>query len=95
MKYHTRHQYIKETGKRISKGAWERLNRAYAVHNTTGVMTGEYDADGNLVGIRPQYTLVVHQETPKHNRKISLRDRWGVNTKRSRYREGAEVGIMK
>jgi hypothetical protein len=28
----TRHQYIRETGKRISHGAWERRQRAYEVH---------------------------------------------------------------
>ena len=29
VKYRTRHEYTAKTGKRISKGAWERLTRTY------------------------------------------------------------------
>lgn len=32
MKLHTRREYMEKTGKRISRGAWERMNRLYDVH---------------------------------------------------------------
>jgi|8_EtaG_2_1085327.scaffolds.fasta_scaffold01028_7 hypothetical protein len=33
MKLHTRLEYMEKTGKRLSRGAWERMNRLYDVHS--------------------------------------------------------------
>ncbi len=73
--YHTRHQYAAKLGRRVSRGEWERLNRAYDVHHANGRyrLVGR-DADG-----RPNYTavltVVLKPETTKANRKVSLGDR--------------------
>lgn len=93
MKWHNRHEYMQKTGKRISRGAWERLNRAYDVHH---VATRRYfqghDVDGNEKWLTKKcYTYVLTPETTKANRKVSLRDRFNKLSKRSRYNNSTPV----
>jgi hypothetical protein len=96
MNYHNRHDYMKKTGKRISKGAWERLNTAYDVHKA---LDREGREKFRIVGRddegKPMVTLsttnVLKPETTKANRKVSLRDKYGVRTKRARY-AGKPIG---
>ena len=85
MKYHTRHEYIALTGKRISKGGWERLNTAYDVHHSNN----RYMRVGD--GVIPCVTYVLMPETTKANRKVSLRDKYNKNSKRERYK-GKPIG---
>ena len=85
-KWHTRHQYIKETGKSISRGGWERLNRAYDVHLSKQYVDRK---SGQLVS---RFTHVLMPETTKANRKVSLRDRFTPRSKRSRFNERTKVG---
>lgn len=101
MKFHTRHEAMELLGRRISKGEWERMNRAYAVYPQHKLQIVGYEKtpagsnDTTKPLVRQCLTLVILPETPRHHRKVSRRDRWGVNTKRDRYREGKEVGIVK
>lgn len=93
-KYHSRHDYVRRTGKRISRGAWERLNRAYEVHIVPGKLrfVGR-DEDGKLV-VGPVFTLVNHRETPKVFRKVSMSNRFMKGGTRTRYL-GEGAGIIK
>ena len=86
MKYHTRHEYIEKTGKRISKGAWERLNRAYDVHLSK---VTHFNGQERL-----HVTFVLKPETTKANRKVRLMDRFGERSKRERYK-GEPIGSVK
>ena len=93
-RYHSRHEYISKTGKRISKGAWERMNKAYAVYPQQKIQIVGYDAAGKPL-VRQCQTLVILPETPRHHRKVTRSDRWGANSKRARFAEGNEAGIVK
>jgi len=84
MKFHNRHDYMAETGKRISRGAWERLNRAYDVHISKTVFRG-----GQLVH---RFTYVLMRETTKWNRKLSMNERFGAHSTRSRFIPSNKVG---
>lgn len=104
MKFHTRHEWMHAHGRRISKGAWERMNRAYAVHTAKDdrgtpkmrVCGHRMNAQGEMEPLlTPCLTLVLLPETPRHHRKVTRRDRWNENSKRSRYREGEHVGVIK
>ncbi len=94
MKFHTRHDYISKTGKRISKGAWERMNRAYAVYPQNKLQIIGYQDDGKPI-VRKAQTLVLLPETAKHNRKVPMRDRFTPRNKRARYPQGEEAGVVK
>ena len=92
VKMRSRHDYIRETGKRISRGAWERLNRAYEVHIIPGklkIVDYEKDEDGNNIlskpMLAPQTTNVLMRETTKCNRKVSMRNRYMEDGTRRRY----------
>jgi hypothetical protein len=74
-----------ENGRRISKGAWERMNRAYNVHHVKSSLL----PDGTVV---PRFTWVLMPETTKANRKVSLRDRFSSNSKRARFTDKNKVG---
>lgn len=92
IKMHTRHEWMRKTGKRISRGGWERLNRAYEVHHgrggtpklrIVGYETDEetgarvLDKDGlDKPLFLPCLTHVLMRETVKCNRKVSMRDRY-------------------
>lgn len=92
--FHSRHDYIRKTGKRISRGAWERMNKAYAVYPQNKLQVVAYDDAGKPM-VRRCQTLVLLPETPKHHRKVTRMDRWGLLTKRARFPEGEEAGIQK
>lgn len=100
-KWHTKAEYVRQTGKRISRGAWERLNRAYEVHIVPGklkIVGYEKDEDGNNIlskpKLGPQTTNVLMRETTKCNRKVSMRNRFGSDGTRCRYL-GKPAGITR
>ena len=100
--FETRHQYIARTGKRISRGAWERMNRAYAVYPQFNdkrqpiVQVVGYDKAGKPL-VKQCVTLVLLPQTAKHNRKIFFnRDSaHEPNNERSRYADGKQSAIAR
>lgn len=100
-KFKSRYAYMSETGKRISRGAWERMNRHYAVYPQKKLQIVGYeknpDGSNNLSKplVRQCQTLVLLPDTPKHSRKVTLGDRYMPNRKRARFPEGKEAGIQK
>lgn len=107
IKMHTRHQWMRENGKRISRGGWERLNRAYEVHIHPGkarIVGFEMNEDGtyrvNEKGQRipklgPCFTLTLLRESVKCNRKVSMVDRYDKDrSKRQKYL-GEPAGITR
>ena len=76
MKMHSKREWEAKHGRRISKGAWERLNRLYEVHICKGkARIVGYDDTGNpLFG--PVCSMVLARETVKCNRKVSMTDRY-------------------
>ncbi len=96
IKYHTRHEMMARTGKRISRGAWERLNRAYNVYHvkTQRVLVGFNEKGDHVYEIRKSFTCVIHPETTKAHRKLGIRERYRPElTKRARYDPQKAVGI--
>jgi len=95
MKMHTKSEYEKTLGHRVSKGAWERLNRAYEVHLHPGKFKKVgFDEAGKPV-FHQQATLTLLRETPKCNRKVSMRDRFmPIESKRSKYLD-KPAGVVK
>lgn len=90
MKYHTRHEYIAQTGKRISRGAWERLNRAYNVHLMKQKWVWGPEGKPHVVGC---FTHTIMNETPKAFRKLGMRERFRPEgTKRARFTKQNTVG---
>lgn len=99
MKVRNKHDYMRETGKRISRGAWERLNRVYNVYlvKTTKVRTNRVDKFGNPIYVNVNsYTYVIHPESTKAHRKLGIRERYApALTKRARYVPEKAVGVAK
>lgn len=92
---HSRHDYIRETGKRISRGAWERMNKAYlAWPQKSGRVIG-YDEAGKPV-IRRNVTITLHPMTPRWNRKVLLDPRrTGAHNCRMRYHDTDKAAPFK
>ena len=85
-KMHTKRQYERTLGHRVSRGHWERHNRAYEVHvvKDKAQIVG-YDKKGEAL-LGPCLTLTLMRETTKCNRKVSMRDRYMPGeSKRTRY----------
>jgi len=78
----SRKQWMLDNNKRISRGAWERRNRAYDVHRSALKRA----PDGSLV---PKFTWVLMQSTTKYFRKCLLshgRKRFTAETKVGEHR---------
>jgi len=88
VKMHTRSEYANKLGRRVSKGEWERHNRAYEVHLQGSVIHEGYfvdDAGKKLPKLRQAATHVLMRETTKCNRKVSMGNRYGTHGTRARY----------
>ncbi len=90
LRRHDRHSYMRKTGKRISRGAWERLNRAYAVFLSKKKTIKTKDG----VKIIASFTHVLMPDTTKANRKLSMSDRYSPKSKRERFK-GEPVGYTR
>jgi len=93
-KFHTRHEVASKLGRRVSRGEWERMNRAYEVYHAKDF---EGKRSFRLFGkdIRPCVTHVLMPETTKANRKVSLGDRFNEDSKRARYNLDKPVGVIR
>lgn len=88
VKMHTRSEYANKLGRRVSKGEWERRNRAYEVHlQDSWIHEGYVIGEGGekLKKVRRAETLVLMRETTKCNRKVSMGNRYGKHGTRARY----------
>ncbi len=98
MKFHNRHQKMRELGRHISKGEWERMNTVYNVFHVKTVrrLIG-HDAAGNpKYLIEKKYTRALHPECAKAHRKCGMQERFAPEgTKRSRYADKFSKGITK
>lgn len=110
-KMHTRRDWERENGKRISRGAWERLNRAYEVHihpkraqivgyetfvDDGGTERYVLDKEGlRKPLIGPVMTLTLLRESIKCNRKVSMTDRYDTEKSKRQKYLGEPAGIIK
>ena len=94
MKMHNRQEMINKLGRRVSRGEWERMNRAYEVYHAKDF---EGKRSFRLFGkdVRPCVTHVLMPETTKANRKVSLGDRFNADSKRARYNLDKPVGVIR
>lgn len=99
MRRHSRHEVAQQEGRRISKGEWERRNKAYNVYlvKVQRFRTGKLDENGQeILAVKKSYTYVRHPDTPMAFRKQTMRERFAPSgTKRSRFLPDRAVGMTR
>lgn len=96
MKVTNRYEFMEKIGRRVSKGEWERRCRSYAVHQHNKLQVVDYErnedgtikmgADGKPTPrVQRAYTIVIAPDTPKHERKVPMSERFMPGGKRERF----------